>query len=228
MSIESLEAEFLKVSLERLPCDDNLQPSITLDLNGQIIVRGKPAGQTRPTELILSRSQWQGDQVAVNMNRQYLARALKLGFREVCLFGPNAPVLCDDGRRQYMWALLDAEATIRPCDQAIRIESLTQAVRPPTPSIQSTQKRFNVTTPATKLPSMRRQPRPAGHQQAIDDNNGNRSSTMVNQAIAVRTMLRETLIHTNELIRGLKRELRQNRLLASTLTSLKQLQKVAG
>ena len=48
------------------------------------------------------------------------------------------------------------------------------------------------------------------------------------QAVAVRTALREALAQTNELIRALKRDKRQGRLVASTLASLKQLQKVAG
>jgi hypothetical protein len=48
------------------------------------------------------------------------------------------------------------------------------------------------------------------------------------QAMALRAVLRETLVQTNELIRALKRDKRQSRLVASTLASLKQLQKVAG
>src|SRR5690606_11031401 len=52
-------------------------------------------------------------------------------------------------------------------------------------------------------------------------------ATPIEQAIAVRTAVREALTQTNELIRVLKRQKRQSRLVESTLQSLKQLQTVA-
>ena len=78
---------------------------ITLDLNGQVLIRGKAADQSRATELVLSNSRLEGDAITVNSNREYLLRALRLGFREVHLYGNELPVLCDDGRRQFVWAL---------------------------------------------------------------------------------------------------------------------------
>ena len=46
----------------------------------------------------------------------------------------------------------------------------------------------------------------------------------IEQAVAVRDSLRESVAKANELIRTLKRQRQQNRLVATTLASLKQLQ----
>jgi hypothetical protein len=46
----------------------------------------------------------------------------------------------------------------------------------------------------------------------------------IEQAVALRNSLRESVVKTNELIRALKRQRQQNRLVAKTLASLKQLQ----
>ncbi len=227
VSIEAVDAEVLADALPRLPSDETTDQPITLDLNGRVVVRARPAGQTRPTDLILSRSTLTGEGVAISTNRQYLARALKLGFREVCFFGATAPAQCNDGRRQYLWALLDPKDFIRPSDDAIQIESLTQVTSKkvtPTPPARRRFKLIHSTAPSTDSPNVReaRQNRP----NKLGSEPGNTSS--IAQALALRAVVREVLAHTNELIRVLKREKRQSRLLASTLASLKQLQKVAG
>ena len=50
-------------------------------------------------------------------------------------------------------------------------------------------------------------------------------ATPIEQAIAFRDSLRTTVVQANELIRSLKRQKRESRLVQSTLASLKQLQK---
>ena len=59
----------------------------------------------------------------INMNRKYLARAVKLGFDEVYLFSPKAPAFCRERDRSYVWALFDPESAVPPADEVIRIES---------------------------------------------------------------------------------------------------------
>ena len=108
------DASFLAETLPRLPSDDQLNYPVTLDLNGSVAIRSKPADQDQITELVLRNSSWSGEPVRINMNRQYLARAAKLGFQEVHLYGPSSAVLCQDGTRQYVWALLDPESAHRP------------------------------------------------------------------------------------------------------------------
>ncbi len=68
---------------------------------------------------MLSNSQLNGMPIRLNSNRQYLARAIRLGFREVHLNSADAPVVCQDDQRRYGWALLDKEGVIKPSDSAI-------------------------------------------------------------------------------------------------------------
>jgi len=227
VSIETIDAEVLVDALPRLPCDDPAHQSITLDLNGRVVVRARPEGQTRPTELILSRSTLTGESLAISTNRAFLASALKLGFREICFFGATAPALCDDGGRQYLWALLDPNEAIRPSVDAIQVESLTQVTSQKATPVPPTRRRFKLihsTTPSTTGPSVR-EARQAGLSRPLSEPE---TTSSIARALALRAVVREVLAHTNELIRVLKREKRQSRLVASTLASLKQLQKVAG
>ena len=53
-------------------------------------------------------------------------------------------------------------------------------------------------------------------------------SSPIEQAVALRTALREAASQANELMRSLKREKRKSKLLQSSLAALKELQRVAG
>ena len=145
LRIDPLDAEFLAGTLDRLPCDNDLNQAVTLDLNGQMAVRGRPAAAAQSTELILSRSTLEGEPIAIATNREFLARALKLEFHEVCLFGPRAPAVCDDGRRQYVWALIDPESVVRRSEEAIRIESAAYGTPSPNAQPKTNRRRFTVT-----------------------------------------------------------------------------------
>lgn len=225
LSIGEADAEFLERALPRISCDDPVHKPVTLDLNGQVLVRARPEQSGRVTELALTNSRLQGDHVTLNTNREFLVRAAKLGFRDIYLFGPESPALCDDGQRQYLWALLEAKDAIKPAEDALRIESLSQAVTDQTIPTVSNRRRFTVTsstaepsvTQATSTPRKSTAPSPA--------ETGN---SPIAQATALRVALHDVLSKTGELIRTLKRQKRQSRLLSSTLASLKELQKVAS
>jgi hypothetical protein len=103
--LNDTDAEFLLRILPRLPSvDDDHQP-VTLDLNGQVAVRSKPL-DGRPTEVGLSGSKLSGEPISISTNRQYLLRAVKLGFREIGISSTAAPLVCRDEHRQYGWMSL--------------------------------------------------------------------------------------------------------------------------
>ena len=56
----------------------------------------------------------------------------------------------------------------------------------------------------------------------------NGSGSPIEQTAALRDALRATARQANELLRSLKRQKRQSRIVETTLASLKQLQRVAG
>jgi hypothetical protein len=237
--LSAANAEFLGQSLPRLPCDELYNFPITLDLNGSIAVRARAADQSKPTELVLSDSEWSGEPIRINTNRQYLARATKLGFRELCVFSNKTPVLCHDDYRRYVWALLDPETSIAPADDAICIESpKAEASRATSPTLQPKIERNAqpVSEPTTNQ-NGNGHAQPNGHAStnghATKTNGQVRKSTpkagqqdlagLIQQAEILRTALRDSLVKTNELLKGLKRHRRQSRALQNTIASLRQL-----
>ncbi len=207
---------------------------MTLDLNGSIAVRAKAADQSHPTEVVLKGSQWSGEPIRINTNRTFLARAVKLGFQELFIYGNKVPVLCQDDDRKYVWALLDPESAITPAEDAIRI--LSSEANPETPVTQSrTQRRVSpvpepVNSPngnaasngnsqtnghATKTNGQIRRTTPKARQQDL--------AGLIQQAETLRTALRDTLVKTNELLKGLKRHRRATRTLETTLGAIRQL-----
>src|SRR5262249_45203903 len=74
------DASFLAHTLPRLLVDHEKDQRITLDLNGQAVIRGRQEGQSKCQELVLARSQVTGRPMRFNTNRQYLMRMLDLGF----------------------------------------------------------------------------------------------------------------------------------------------------
>ncbi len=106
------DAQFLRQALPALPGRSEEHHAVTLDLNGHVAIRGQDNPQTPPTELILSQSRREGEQLCVNLNREFLAKAVQLGFREVHFSNPNTPALCVDERRKYLFALLNADGAI--------------------------------------------------------------------------------------------------------------------
>jgi hypothetical protein len=157
------------------------------------------------------------------MDRQFLSRALKLGLREILLFAPESPVLCDDGARQYLWALLDKGCYIPASADAIRIDSASERITKQTDAKGSLKRSspsiYTSDNDRGRKSSKRR--KSAIKRPAVGD-------SPIEQAVLLRGLLRDTLVSTNQLIRSLKHAKRQNRLVASTLASLKQLQRVAG
>ena len=72
------------------------------------------------------------------------------------------------------------------------------------------------------------QPTPTGEKPALKSKRSSASKrpSPIEQAIAVRDALRTAVVQANELIRTLKQQKRESRLVQNTLASLKQLQRV--
>ena len=123
------DAAFLAPVIPRLPChDDHFQP-VTLDLNGQIVVRARPS-EGRATEVVLSGSALAGEPRLINSNRVFLARAVRLGFREIGIRDTAAPLVCGDERRQYGWISLGDGDAIKARKDMICIASPVPRTEP--------------------------------------------------------------------------------------------------
>ena len=222
LQVSAADAEFLRTSLPRLPADDELNLPLTVDLNGQAAVRAKAEDQIKPTELVLANSTLSGEPMRVNMNRQYLARALALGFHEVYLSSPKTPVLCRDGHRQYVWALLDPESALSPTENAIRIESgnVPEDVQLSNPK---SRKRKAAMPQANSKQNSRAQSESSGA--SANGKAEQRDMTaLIDQAETLKASLREALAEITELARALKRHRKRAKIVESTLASLRELQ----
>jgi len=123
MRLSESDARFLERCLSRLPSDPLCNTAVTVDLNGVVAIRAKSQDGVVPTELRLVGSSRSGSQICLTMDRRYLERAVRLGFREMCFASNDAPAVCRDGRRKYVWGLLSPNGIVKSDDQAVRIES---------------------------------------------------------------------------------------------------------
>ena len=221
LQLSDTDAMFLAKAVKRLPSGDDCNLPVTVDLNGDVAIRAKSEEQSTPTELILTNSSRSGEVIRFNTNRQFLARAMQLGFRDIHLTSPEAPAFCRDENRQYLWALLGKDGAIQPHENAIRIAS------PHVDDVSGSPK----PKPGRKQPPMSQsrnnqngRSRSNGADTGSDGQAGVES--LIEQAEAVKTSLRDTLTNTSELIAALKKHRKQTKLVRSTLASLRQLQSI--
>ncbi len=123
LQIPDEDAEFICAALKPKPFHPDDAGKVTLDLNGEVTVRAREAGQGEQRDYVLSRSERSGDSLRANTSRDYFRRALQLGFRDISLSGSDTPASCRDEQRIYVWALLTQADALQPQSDAVRIES---------------------------------------------------------------------------------------------------------
>ena len=219
------DAEFLAKSLPRLPGDDEYNLPVTVDLNGQVGVRARAAGQRQPTELVLSGSTSSGEPISINTNRKFLLRAVRLGLGEVLVFGNRAPVLCQDDRRKYVWALLNPESAVRPSPDAIRIQS-SQGQGPAERPIPKSRRR-KASMPTSSAPeNVPARPKRRARTSASGTAPQQETAGLIEQAEAVRASLRDALSRVDQLVRRLKQHRKEGRIMHSALAALASLRQL--
>lgn len=250
LQIAPADAEFLVDALQRLPCDeDDPHHAVTIDLNGQVIVRAQAHDRKVPTELVLTRSSANGDELRFAINRNYLARALKLGFRELHLYGTGNPIQAEHVNRAYVWAPLGEDRVIKPSRTSVRIDSADG--QPPTCKAEATPPTRRKTTMAK---STKPQPQVAVDETANGNTNGNEhgspngvvnahgpvngngngqpdaagSSDPIELAEVLRNTLRTATTQAGDLITALRHQKKASKSVQAALASLRQLQVLTG
>lgn len=104
--IEEREVECFLNTVPRLPCDESRHKPVTVELNGHVALLARAGDSTPITRAIMSHARREGDELRWLTNRDYLLRAVKLGFREIELRGNEAPAVCRDAQRTFVWSLL--------------------------------------------------------------------------------------------------------------------------
>jgi hypothetical protein len=238
LQLAQADAEFLSDALDRLPSEeDDHHHTVTVDLNGQVIVRAQGHDRRVPTELVLSRSSTSGEKLRFATNRNYLARAVRLGFRELHLYGTDKPVQAQATNRVYVWVPLGEDGAIKPSRKAVRVDSADG----PQPTSKEAE-----TPPPIRRTTMAKSTRPQS-QAAVDatassNDNGNGShndtangngqpdpagaTDLIEQAEALRSTLRTATTQVGDLITALKQQKRATRSVQTALATLRQLEKV--
>ena len=233
------DAEYLLGVVPRLPSHDADHDPLTVDLNGRVAVLAKSEGDSPMTQVVLSNSRRTGAELRWQTNRKFLARAVRLGFREVCLHGAETPPVCRDEYRVYVWALLEADKALAPTDNMVSLTSpiTTVAVTvqrnripPPRRHHQPTERttrmshnRIAATLAGSATPPVNGSPPPTAEANEPSDQSTS-FGTVLREAEGVKTSLREAHGQVGRLITVLKRHRRQSKLVQTTLASLKQLQ----
>jgi hypothetical protein len=223
------DTRFLAARIGCLPGDQEVNFPVTLDLNGDVIVRGKSTDQPQPTDLVLSGSIYSGQPRRVNTSRLFVARALRLGFRQFLFFGGASPLLAVDGPRQYLWMPLAAEDAAAPSANAIRILS-SEASHSGNGSRHSgrlakrrgpiNRMKNHHTTSTHANGHAADQGSSNGMATESNDHTAASNATVLEQAHALRGVLRDALSKTNELILSIKRHKRKSRLVEKPLADL--------
>ncbi len=219
LRLDPADAAVLADALGRLPGADSPNAPVTVDLNGRVAVRARGAGDDPATELVLGRSAYTGVPVRFQTNREFLGRAVRLGFAEIEVIDPASPIACRTGGRAYAWQPLDAESAIAPSDDAVRIESVPRPVTPGAPPGKEIEMKeieqpngrdagSHVEREATADPGAAV---PAG------------LAALVAEAVTLHEALGEARSRAGRLVTALRRQRRQDRLVQSTLASLRQL-----
>ena len=225
LQLDAADADFLSSSLDRLPGADVLNSPATLDLNGCIAVRARGAESSSATELILTRSRYTGTPLRFSINRDLLGRALRLGFRALEAVDVETPVVCRDGRRVYAVQPLDKDSALAPDADAVRIESDAHAGPSTTTTTAPPKARTLVsqrTTPAVNTNNHVAVPEAAAGATGL--------AALIQEVESLHDLLGDARSRAGRLVVALRKHRRRERLVQTTLASLRQLklQEVAG
>jgi hypothetical protein len=236
--LDAGDGEFLAQAMPRLPGKEIENSPVTLDLNGQLLVRTPPSDDGRLTELLLANSEVTGKALRFGVDRRFVTHALALGFNEICVIHPDKPIVFRDEKRKFVVMPLEKFAT-GPSDKANRISSAgSNAPTEPAPQRQNAvlQVRPAVQRGEATLPTVHA-PTAANGVQTLPRNGAKTGSrkiaagslaALVGEAEAIKSELRRTFSRSHQLLMAIKKYRRQSKMIQSSLASLRHLKSVAG
>ena len=221
LTIAEDDAAFLLDSIKDLPSEREPNSPVTLDLNGSIALLARDEQTQATTQIVFSNSKRTGTQAHFNTNREFLVRALRLGLRTFYLKGAERPARAGDRFRDYIWMPLSPDGAVKPTKSTKCLVSPVNAAA--LNSNQSNTKR-DYTTMANRISKKDQTTNGNGksHHKSQSDNVSLESLTV--QAESLKVTLREATTQVADLLTAIKRHRKHNKLVQSTLASLRQIQ----
>ena len=117
LQLDPEDARFLQAALDRLPGNEELNSPATIDMNGKVAIRARSARISRRSPNWSSTvPATAGPPIRINTNRDFLKRAIQLGFSEIGISDVETPLVCREPHRVYAWQPLSGDAAIEPAD----------------------------------------------------------------------------------------------------------------
>jgi hypothetical protein len=217
LRLDPQDARFLVNALPKLPGRDDDHSPVTLELASPPVVRARSGRDGPATEIVLARSTASGSPIRIATDRHYLLRAARMGFPEIAVLRPDAPLVCRDAARTLVWMPLDANGVVLPGKDVVRLVSA-----------EGTE-----ITPDHPLPSRRRRspmPVSAGNGNAPPEEhlppgppNGG-FDDLIAESEALRHLLADASVRAHRLVAALKQHRRQAKAVRAAVASLRGLQ----
>jgi|GEM_PF-3309975 len=217
LQLEPGDVEFTLQRLDNMPGKSDHDSPVYLALNHEAVaIRGHDRLQKSTTELQLKNSRYEGNHVLVPMNRRFLKNALEFGIHRIGFdaVGRGHVIGYSDSQRMFLWMPLEGDEPV--CDPE-KLTTLASNVN--TSSVSRVGKSEPVKPVPTKQPPVLAT---AARRVPVETNPANMNTIQTAEALC--TSLYETLQNTRRLVRHLKQQKKQDRLVRNTLESLKQLQ----
>jgi hypothetical protein len=248
------DADFLLRTMPHLPGQGDDQAPLTVDLQDDVKVRARAAEREGITEVVLQRSTATGASERFCTDRRLLARALTLGFRQFQIVDAATPILCEDGRRRFVWMPLDKDGVIAPSADAVRILSeghvekseerlpcgrqrtarpakdrpLPASTTSPSPTVEtiSPPDVLPMASASTELAS----PTMAAHSKGRSrvTNWDSDLNGLIEEAQALQQVLRDAYTRTHRLLIAARRQRKQAQAVRAAMASLRQLQQASA
>ncbi|MDD2708124.1 MAG: hypothetical protein PHV34_08955 [Verrucomicrobiae bacterium] len=231
LSLSDASADLLAAALQRLPGASDPDHPVRLFMTREgFKVKAHAKGQPGSAQAEIPGVKIQGRPMAVNLNRQYLLKALSFGFRQIEFGHGNLPLRFSMAGRQMIVMPLNDDPPVPPATSA---SSDAPKQKSPTPSPQP-----EPTNPEPNKP-MKNDHSSASNVSAAPDSpsattgraeEATAIKTAISQVEAIREALKETASHLGELINILKNAAKEQRTtekeVESVRETLKNLQKV--
>jgi len=212
LNVHRSDADFLLSKIDKLPGGTDNESPIYLSLDVAVWVRAYDQPKKTGVALELSRSTFTGKSVNVSLNRQFLRNALQFGCHKIGIdpLG-DKPIICTGDDKFFVCMPLEGTEPEAEHMDVIASELQSTVAAP----------KATATVPASAVPApARRRRRVTAKRDVVKPTD---KAALLITAEKIRTDMRSSLMEMNSLIREVKAQRQKDRLLQTTMDSLRKL-----